>query len=191
MNRTELRERLREAGFSMWIQCTDPGTDYTPSAYRITLCRARQVGFFDRLETFEEEPPAVPRVVTPYTMGCAHRRFVKSKERVPNNYPGKPKGCGLGRPATEPMPPVFEDVLQSLLLDAECVRHGQPFEEFCNDLGYNPDSRKDHLIYLACQEIWHGLVRLDVNFEELTTWLREMEDEECNALYGRKPDSDV
>lgn len=73
-----------------------------------------------------------------YYMGAAH----VTKERRPfkNAYviPGKP------------IPPDSGSVLSSLLLDASACE--QTFDDWCADLGYNSDSRKDLALYLECQE---------------------------------------
>ena len=47
--------------------------------------------------------------------------------------------------------PTFADILDSLRNDAECAY--PTFEEFADNLGYDPDSRSAEKIYLACCEI--------------------------------------
>ncbi len=68
---------------------------------------------------------------------------------------------------TVPLEPSLTDVLYCLVSDAECVRHGQSFEDFCSELGYNPDSISHLKIYNACTDIWRALVRMGVDFSEL------------------------
>lgn len=63
----------------------------------------------------------------PYWMGTAHRD--KNTRR--------------------PRPPRVEQVLDSLLSDASLIEDS--FEDFCSNLGYNTDSRKDYSTYLAIQ----------------------------------------
>jgi hypothetical protein len=43
-------------------------------------------------------------------------------------------------------PPTLVDIMSALLSDASCVL-GRDFEEFCSDLGYEPDSRKAERLY--------------------------------------------
>lgn len=53
---------------------------------------------------------------------------------------------GTGHGGKEPSP---ADVLASLILDADCG--DRSFEDFCGDLGYDPDSRKAERIWKACK----------------------------------------
>lgn len=53
---------------------------------------------------------------------------------------------------SKPTPPDVVSVLDSLRSDAACVNDGQSFQDFADDLGYDPDSRKAEGIYRACQE---------------------------------------
>lgn len=45
--------------------------------------------------------------------------------------------------------PTGADVLECLISDAEGVRDGQSFEEWADELGFNPDSRADERVYRA------------------------------------------
>lgn len=56
-------------------------------------------------------------------------------------------------PAIKEDPSIF-DVLSALMLDYECG--GMTFEEFCSDLGYNEDSRKDY-------DLWASLKRIEAD----------------------------
>lgn len=49
----------------------------------------------------------------------------------------------------KPQPPHAADLLHSLLSDASACE--QSFESWCNEIGYDTDSRKAHATYLACQ----------------------------------------
>lgn len=57
--------------------------------------------------------------------------------------------------------PTQASVLYSLLLDANCA--DQNFDDFCSDLGYDPDSRKDFKIYEACCEILQKMRKIFTN----------------------------
>lgn len=47
--------------------------------------------------------------------------------------------------------PTLVDIMSALLSDASCVL-GRDFEEFCGDLGYDPDSRKAESLYATIVE---------------------------------------
>lgn len=51
-----------------------------------------------------------------------------------------------GQAHTEP--PTAADVLSCLITDTDCGE--REFEEFCSDLGYDPDSRKAESTWKAC-----------------------------------------
>jgi hypothetical protein len=57
-----------------------------------------------------------------------------------------------------PQAPHMADVLHSLILDAGAV--GQSFDSWCDDLGYDADSRKAFNIYEACQRNADKLARI-------------------------------
>jgi hypothetical protein len=58
-----------------------------------------------------------------------------------------------------PLPaPKLEDVLYSLLMDASAYR--MTFDEWCDEYGYDTDSRKDHAMYMQCSEAGLKLTRL-------------------------------
>ena len=59
---------------------------------------------------------------------------------------------------TEPIPPTLEEVLGSLMSDAELVRHGQSFTDFCIDTGMTGDEALE--IYNDYRNVWGHLVRL-------------------------------
>lgn len=65
--------------------------------------------------------------------------------------------CGLGHvkkgkfhKPDQPLAPSLADVVYSLVSDADACE--QSFEEWCSNLGYNTDSRKDLDLYLQCQK---------------------------------------
>jgi hypothetical protein len=49
-------------------------------------------------------------------------------------------------------PPSLDDVLYSLVLDADVINYAT-FEEWANEFGYDPDSRAAEAIYRSCLEI--------------------------------------
>ena len=58
-----------------------------------------------------------------------------------------------------PTPPTVADYLGCLQLDARTGEH-LLFEDFCSDLGYDPDSRKAERVWRACQETRGHMQRL-------------------------------
>jgi hypothetical protein len=58
----------------------------------------------------------------------------------------KPAGGGDPRP----VPPRLVEVLSCLVSDANTGRGS--FEDYCNDFGVDPDSRKEHATWLACKQ---------------------------------------
>ncbi len=114
---------------------------------------------------------------TSYTEGSAHRR-VKKTPLFPVPFKGYKRGQRVPQrwnqrlsvdeahfleTRTEPIPPTLESVVECLVMDADCVRHGQTFEDFAVDMGLDTDSRKAEKTYNACRDIWAGLIRLGLD----------------------------
>ena len=58
---------------------------------------------------------------------------------------------GLGhRKNLQPVKPEIAGVICSLVLDSQAL--DQSFDDWCDDLGFNSDSRKAHNTYEACRE---------------------------------------
>jgi hypothetical protein len=55
--------------------------------------------------------------------------------------------------------PKLDDVLHSLLMDGSAYFDAQSFEDWCNDYGYDSDSRKAEATWKACDEIGRNLAR--------------------------------
>lgn len=64
--------------------------------------------------------------------------------------------------------PKMRDVLWALSLDARSGN--QTFESFCDEYGYNPDSRKDFNTYLSCQKICNQLMKLKIDIDRISQW---------------------
>jgi hypothetical protein len=58
----------------------------------------------------------------------------------------------------KPQAPHIADVLHSIILDSSAA--GQSFESWCDEFGYDTDSRKAEDIYRACQENADKLARI-------------------------------
>lgn len=56
---------------------------------------------------------------------------------------------GLGHRNPKPVPPSAASLLYSLILDRSAGT--QTFDNWCAEIGYDPDSRKALATYLACQ----------------------------------------
>jgi hypothetical protein len=69
--------------------------------------------------------------------------------------------------------PTWKDVLSSCINDYYSVENARDFEEFCEELGYDPDSRKAERIYNECDKMARKLIRLfNDDEEEITEFAR-------------------
>ena len=158
------------------LVCLDSGGPNAPAKWHVTLT------------TRPTSPEAAGAVLaTEYTAGAAHRRMKKGVIPGLAGFPGYKRGeripQRLGNPSvdeaallknyTEPIPPTLFDLLECLAMDADCVRHGQTFEEFAGDLGYDEDSRKAERAYNTCRDIWSGLIRLGFDLDALSSWTQD------------------
>jgi hypothetical protein len=98
-----------------------------------------------------------------FTAGCAHRT-PQPKHKWNGGYTIHEVSMNQ---ATEPNPPSLSDVVYALLMDSQAVMHGQSFEDFCGDFGYDTDSREAKKIYKGCIKQWRKLVKLGLDQEEL------------------------
>lgn len=116
-----------------------------------------------------------------YSMGCAHRvwkkgaaasvrlggsHYIASERRdVQDGKPVQQKYfmgrtlhlVAMVKELSEPMPPTLEMVLDSLALDADGWTNTRDFASWCDDYGYDTDSRKAEAAYKACGETAKGL----------------------------------
>lgn len=67
---------------------------------------------------------------------------------------------------SKPVPPKLPEVLWSLAMDAESVRHGQSLSEFGRELGYT-DLQEGVNAYNGCLDEWRALVRFGLDLDEL------------------------
>lgn len=106
-----------------------------------------------------------------YTSGCAHRHYPayhkRTHETIQFSYGRITLHELAKRKRSVPNAPALEDVLYSLLMDAEAGRNTASFGEFCDDYGYDEDSRRALKIFNACLEQHTKLRRLGVDFESL------------------------
>lgn len=58
----------------------------------------------------------------------------------------------------KPVPPTLADVMYSLFVDANCAADSH--EDYCNEFGYDTDSRKQLEIYLTCQKTRSTLIKM-------------------------------
>lgn len=95
-------------------------------------------------------------VVPEYRMGVAFRRTkngcrLQRVGRFESLWTAKSKPCThsvCNTVGVKPVAPTLYDVLTSLKAD---LTHGETFEDWALDLGYDPDSRSALNVYLACQ----------------------------------------
>ena len=147
---TTINDTISQFGYSMTFVCTDPGAYDRGSTFQITITRNGQSYTF------------------PYFQGTAHRVHKRSGEPWKMHY-GRPTVHDVEQfnKFSRPSDPSLSDVLYCLVSDASSVRNGEKFEDWANELGYNPDSRQDEKCFNACLETWRALLRLGADFEEL------------------------
>jgi len=66
----------------------------------------------------------------------------------------------LGFMGYKPIPPSMDEVLFCLQSDVRCYLESPTWKDFCSELGYNEDSRKEYKIYESCRETFQELNRL-------------------------------
>ena len=110
------------------------------------------------------------KMITTFKMGLGYRIVDKSKlfdlkTYGLGKYAGKKIPYGIrGRDIaileefSKATPPEVANVLYCLLCDAFCGQ--DTFEDFCDNFGYDTDSRKALELYLACQKIEKDLRKL-------------------------------
>lgn len=110
---------------------------------------------------------------TEYTAGCAHRHYRNGRPIQHTMYGRMTVHEKEQRLRTSPNDPTLEDVMYSLLSDASIGRNAMSFGEFCEEFGYDEDSRKAHNVFTACQEQYTKLRRLGVDFDDLDDLLSD------------------
>lgn len=134
-----------------------------------------------------EEPGKMNKQTGLRERGWLHDEWEVTLTRGADTYPGIKYRTGLGhrtkRPVREdewnrldrrllvsgyrmhdawiydkPVPPRAANVLDCLLSDASSA--SEPFEDWCDSLGYDSDSRKALEIYMECQKVRGELRRL-------------------------------
>jgi hypothetical protein len=98
-----------------------------------------------------------------FTAGCAHRT-PQPKHKWNGGYTIHEVAMNQ---ATKPNPPSLSDVVYALLSDSQCVMHGQSFDDFCDEFGYDSDSRGAKKIYKGCIKQWGKYVKLGLDMEDL------------------------
>jgi hypothetical protein len=95
--------------------------------------------------------------VSNYRAGLAHctRRYSVGGWPRKGEVPETPSNPGHGGGSDwmlKPTPPSAFDVLYCVVMDAQCYENARDLEDFCADMGYDPDSRKAEAMYKACDE---------------------------------------
>lgn len=101
-------------------------------------------------------------LTTDYMAGCAHcPSYKQSSYKTVDGNAAVREECETGRAVRwrseslglfahgAPILPNTVDVLYSLVLDADVINYST-FEEWANEFGYDPDSRKAEATYRAC-----------------------------------------
>lgn len=160
--------------FTHAVRVIDPGDYFKSSSYRVTLTHKDGARF-----------------ETPYSMGPGHRVWkqgarrmcpyehwsLKDGECVCHRYPNL-KDCEQNRLVLEwfakwtyTPDPSLGDVLGALVMDAFSVNSGESFDDWCESIGYDTDSRKAERMYRACLDTsqWFRRCGVDVGtmYQEL------------------------
>ena len=130
--------------------CVDAGSWKSASKWRITISTERGSYAFE------------------YTQGSAYRVYTTGKNR------GQRMTIPVGTLTvyeqerltnTMPQEPSYDDVMSSLTLDASSV--DQSFDSWCDEFGYDTDSRKAFANYEQCRDTMFALRRLGISLTEL------------------------
>lgn len=81
------------------------------------------------------------------------------------------KGYNARNATIEVSPPKLEDVLYSLTMDSGAVT--MTFEDWCDNSGYDTDSKKAEKIFNACRDSFVLLHRLGLNLAELQEYFQD------------------
>lgn len=166
----ELTTKLAELGFSLETKLVKDGGWGKQSDWEVTLKYRTgefKTEFHNGLRKWVEKPKSWEQMQAIRLYGDivakCYRRGQLVSSQPKNNIASRDVYIVL----TVPVEPIVTDVLYCLLSDAGCVMYGQSFEDFCSEIGYNPDSISHKKIYDACTDIWRALIRMGVNVEEL------------------------
>lgn len=174
-----ITHKLESDGWSLTHHCINRGGYNKPSDWSVTIQRNNQ------------------SFTTEYHKGAAHRRwkrrllfwtgtytwsdYIQVGRRVQQILPRlkdptkcKPEQQERQQLAidefaqlSEPESPTLDEVVYSLYMDANGVRFGQTFEDWCGEYGMDTDSRKALASYDACRNEWSALIRLGADFDAL------------------------
>ena len=87
---------------------------------------------------------------TKYTMGCAHRHYRGGKP-IKFNWNGRMTLHEHEQnKRSKPNNPTLADVVHCLMSEARDIANTSTFEEWCDEFGYDHDSRKAEKTYQAC-----------------------------------------
>lgn len=184
MDQSEVKEYVRSLGIEFSAVLLEDGGYKDQSVWKVHLRRGRA------------------EFSTEYRMGAAHREAKSNPLVGLTSAFAKDGGCrilpgdvdralavargaawrrgvmtihlaAVFKHCTQPKAPELADVLWSLSMDAECVRHGQTLEDFCSEFGYDSDSKTAERIYNACRDEWAALIRLGLDLDRLAEVYQE------------------
>lgn len=149
----DTKERLRDGSFRVTVLGRHDGEEYAlpkPVEYSATCIRlARKDRSDDWPETADHWAIEINGAVFDYYTGVGHRGK--------NNKPQKPE---------------LSAVLSCLAMDASAC--SMSFDRWCEDFGYDTDSRKALKTYLECQDTAEKLFKCGVRLDEsLTEFLQQ------------------
>lgn len=153
----EITALLESDGWELKTHLLRPGNQDTQPDWSITIIR--------KGESFSTE----------YHSAMVDRQWTRNKRKLTQKEFNDRSIDGVRdiKCLTEPITPTLADIMFCLIMDANCVRDGQSFEDFAADFGYDEDSRKAEKIFDAVTDTWRGLVKLDTDFDEISALFQD------------------
>lgn len=170
MERTEIEKALVDAGWSISSKLKKDGGYQDSSTWEVTVSKGKRsfTTDFHRGSAFRawSKNSTYQGSWTKQDEDClgASPKPGRKVQRVPSRVSIYHESL---LSTTVPIPPEMVDVIRCLTSEASLVRHGQDFEEFCSDLGYDTDSRKDFDTFTEVTETWRKMAGLGADFDTL------------------------
>ena len=153
-------------GYSLSHETTDPGGYKKSSIHKVTVTGPNGRSY---TTTYTMGPMGLWK--TNYARGLntiCHLPAKKGEEaRTKKDWKRKGDWVEDYDQQTTHRPIGLENVLWCLLMDANCVRHGQSFNDFCDELGMSNDSIKAKESFDACRDTWSGLIGIGADLDKL------------------------
>lgn len=190
MTADEIAAQLQQDGWTMTYETRDPGGYSEPAVFEVTVARQGRNAFSTTytkgcgLRRWRTRPALLGEwsAINGY-WACDYssgKRVSFSRPRLkaladcrPDQLEHQRQVLDAFNRLTEAEPPTLVEVIASLVCDANCVRGGQSFAEFCSDFGYSTDSVRAREAFDACRDTWAAMVRFGADLDALTELLRD------------------